>query len=111
MRTTRLTLLISVLLSGDTGGQCPLPKMGRLVRNAKSPMPVRVQVLFFGIGRSLEKMDISAKNLSISQVSTAGDTGVFGKDFGKIFGNVSTLPVAIAVYGNFNANDRGGRRG
>ena len=111
MRTTRLTLLISVLLSGDTGGQCPLPKMGRLVRNAKSPMPVRVPVLLFGIGRSRKKTGISTKHLSISQVSTAGDTGAFGKDFGKNFGNVSTVSVAIERYGNYNANDKGGCRG
>jgi hypothetical protein len=97
--------------SGDTGGQCPLPKMGKSAPSGRSPMPEGPPALLLGIGRSLKKMDISAKNLSISRVSTAGDTGAFRKDFGKNFGNVSTLPVAIAVYGNFNANDRGGRRG
>lgn len=101
------------LLPGDTGGQYPLPKMGSRAKNAESPMPVGVSAYFSGIGRSRISALDSAENQGFSVVRTAGDTGVHGKDFGKIFGNVSAPSVAIGRYGNihYNAGYSGGARG
>ena len=46
---------IASLFCGDTEGQWPLPKMGKLAQNARSPMPVGVLSALWDFGRSLRE--------------------------------------------------------
>lgn len=97
--------------SGDTGGQWAFPKMGKSARNAGSHVFMRVSAPFHENARRAERVLQDAANQGVRWGSATGDTGVFGKDFGKDFGNISVPSIAFSGYGSNTRNDGGGSHG
>ena len=97
--------------TGDTGGQWAFPKMGKWAKNAGSRVFTRGSALFRGnarrAGNALETLANQWRNAGCA----TGDTAVFGKDFGKIFGNKRVLSIAMSGYGSTARIDGGGCRG
>jgi hypothetical protein len=97
--------------TGDTGGQWVFPKLGKLAKNAGSHVFTRGPALFHENARRAERVLQDAANQWLRGSRATGDTAVFGKDFGKIFGNKRVLSIAMSGYGSTTRIDGGGRRG
>ena len=94
--------------TGDTGGQWVFPKLGKLAKNAGSHVFTRGPALFHENARRAERILQVAANQWVRWGSATGDTGVFGKDFGKDFGNIAAPFIALLGYGSNTRNGGGG---
>ena len=94
--------------TGDTGGQWVFPKLGNLAKNAGSHVFTRGPALFHENARRAERVLQDAANQGVRWGSATGDTGVYGKDFGKNFGNISAPSIAFSGYESNTRNGGGG---